>query len=85
MERVYIIHRQDGNNQIIKASEAIQNAMEQERDGVKPTYKYRVSDDIPAGWLIWSTWEDGAGVVCKRPEDGKYIILTGWQGEFAFV
>ena len=82
MERNYLIHRK-GDNLILSASEVIQNAQEQEKEGVKPSYKH-FALDVP-GWLVWSTWEDGAGVVYKRPEDGKYIIVTGWQGEFTLV
>ena len=82
MERRYIIHR-DSGNLILAASEIIQNAQEQEKAGLKPCYKH-FALDVP-GWLVWSTWHDGAGVVYKRPEDGKYIIVTGWQGEFTFV
>lgn len=37
----------------------------------------------PAGWLIWSTFEDGCGVVYRR-SDGKMIVVTGWQGEFCY-
>lgn len=35
------------------------------------------------GWLIWSTWEDGAGVVVPR-DDGKLVLLTGWQSNLAY-
>ena len=88
IERSFIIHRHDGRNQLIKEAEAIQNAQEQERDGVKPMYSYldpRTRERItPPGWLVWSTYADGAGVVYKRPEDGKYIVVTGWQAYFSF-
>ena len=82
MDRNYLIHRKEGNL-ILSASEIIENAKSQESDGVKPCFKH-FALDVP-GWLVWSTWHDGAGVVYKRPEDGKYIIVTGWQGEFTFV
>ena len=83
-KRVFIIHRSNGENLIIKESDAIENAKQQERQGIRPAYKCNIVDGIPAGWLVWSTYEDGAGVVHKRA-DGKYILLTGWQGEFTFV
>lgn len=82
MQEVYIIHTKDGNR-VLKHSEVIENAKEQEKAGLKPSYKH-FALDVP-GWLVWSTWEDGAGVVYKRPEDGKYIVVKGWQGEFTFV
>lgn len=84
MESTYIIHTKEGT-QVLKASEIIRNAQEQEKKGIRPSFKYNMIDAIPAGWLVWSTWEDGAGVVYKRPEDGKYIIIKGWQGEFTCV
>lgn len=88
MERVYTIHRASGCNLTIKTSEAIQNAMDQEKEGIKPMfswYNWKKHERVtPAGWLVWSTYQDGAGVVYKRPEDGKYIVVTGWQGDFMY-
>ena len=87
MERTFLIHTKDGNK-VLKESEIIANAQEQERAGIAPHlcfYGKDTSDIItPAGWLVWSTWDDGAGVVYKR-NDGKYIIVTGWQGEFVSI
>lgn len=84
MERNYLIHTRDGNK-VLTAAEIIQNALEQEAAGIEPLYRYahyKTREPItPPGWLVWSTWDDGAGVVYRR-EDGKMIIITGWQGEF---
>lgn len=88
MEQVYIIHKADKTSLIIKHSEAIQNALDQEAAGIKPEYKlrdYKTGKAItPPGWLIWSTLEDGAGVAHRRESDGKMILLTGWQGDFIY-
>ena len=81
MKRTFLLHTRDGNK-VITEAEAIQNAQEQEAAGIEPRYSSRLAPDMPPGWLVWSTWEDGAGVVYKRPENGTYFILTGWQGEF---
>lgn len=84
MERNYLIHTRDGNK-VLTAAEIIANALEQEAAGIKPHLSYadpKTREPItPPGWLVWSTWDDGAGVVYRR-EDGKMIIVTGWQGEF---
>lgn len=82
----YIIHLQTGNR-IITEEEAIANAEEQKAKGIKPHYvlfdgdkKEKLSNP---GWLIWSTWEDGVGVVVPR-DDGKFVLLTGWHSDFAY-
>lgn len=75
----YIIHLQTGNR-IITEEEAIANAEEQKAKGIKPHYvlfdgdkKEKLSNP---GWLIWSTWEDGAGVVVPR-DDGTDMLKSG--------
>jgi hypothetical protein len=85
-ERTFIIRLKTGNK-IITESEAIANAEEQKAKGIKPHYvlfdgdkKEKLSNP---GWLIWSTWEDGAGVVVPR-DDGKLVLLTGWQSNLAY-
>lgn len=87
MEKSYLIHTKEGNK-VFTADEIISNAKEQEAKGIKPAYafldaKYE-KPILPAGWLVWSTWDDGCGVVYKR-SNGDYIIVTGWQSEFAFI
>lgn len=84
MERMYTIHTKNGTK-TLTAAEIIENAKEQERQGIKPSYFFygkNTSDRItPSGWLIWSTYKDGCGV-CYPTGNGKYGIVTGWQGEF---
>ena len=80
-------HRKDGSAVFATDTEIIENALQQERDGIKPHYSfydYKNKKTItPKGWLAWSLWE-GCGVVYRR-EDGKMVIVTGRQGEFAYV
>lgn len=75
----YILHFASGNK-IISEKEAIANAIKQKNSGVTPLYKRSGSD--ARGWLVWSTFEDGAGVVFQR-EDGSAYVSTGWQGDFS--
>lgn len=85
-ERTYIIRLKTGNK-IITESDAIVNAEDQKVQGVAP--HYTLFDNIKKeklsnpGWLVWSTWQDGAGVVVPR-DDGKMVLLTGWQSDFAY-
>lgn len=86
MERSWVIHKRGGNI-LLKESEAIENAMEQKVAGIKPMYRRAYKENgkteyLPAGWLVWSTWIDGCGVVYPRKSDGKMIVCTGWQGDF---
>lgn len=85
-ERIYFLHLKTGNR-IITESEAIANAEEQKAKGIKPHFVLydRLHDEklsLP-GWLIWSTWDYGVGVVVPR-DDGKMVVLTGWQSDFAY-
>ena len=87
MERTFIIKRQNKPNLILKESEIIENALQQEAEGIEPHYSfydYKSREAItPAGWLIWSTLS-GCGV-CYRRTDGKMIIVTGMQGDFCYM
>lgn len=83
--RAYILHLKDGNRLVTEA-EAIQEAERQEKAGTVPRYAwrdYKTGEPItPPGWLVWSKYADGCGVVYRR-SDGKMILVTGWQGDFA--
>lgn len=83
--RKYLIHTQNGT-QIFTEKEIINNAMEQREKGVKPAYHHTYiiegkREVMPAGWLVYSTFEDGCCIVYPREKDGKLVIFTGWQGE----
>ena len=85
--RKFLIHTKNGN-QIITEEEAIKNAQDQENSGLVPAYSFydsRKNETItPPGWLIWSTYEDGCGVV-YRGTGGSFHLVTGWQGDFIFI
>ena len=80
-------HKKDGSVVFATDAEIIENAMQQERDGIKPHYSfydYKKKEQVtPAGWLVWSLW-DGCGVVYRR-DDGKMVIISGVQGDFCCV
>lgn len=86
-EMNYIIKARNGSK-LYTAEQIIENAKEQERSGVRPSFAwmdYKTGTaSTPPGWLVWSTM-DGCGVVYRRKSDGKYIIATGWQCDFIFI
>ena len=86
-ENNYVLHTRDGV-QIVTEYQAINNALEQEKSGITPRYvfrDYKTGENItPPGWLAWSTFSDGFGVVYRRP-DGKMIVTTGFPGDFCII
>ena len=88
MERSFFIRLNDGTTKIIRESEAIENALKQEAEGIEPHYSffdYKTREAVTApGWLIWSTLADGCGVVYRR-SDKKMIVTTGFQGDFCYI
>ena len=88
MEEVYILHRKGCAAELVTAKQAIKNALEQEESGIIPRYAfrdYKTGESVtPPGWLIWSTYADGCGVVYRR-NDGKMIITTGMPGDFCMI
>ena len=87
MERSFILHLKN-ENKLITEADAFREADRQEKAGISPRYAWRdgkTGEPItPPGWLVWSTYADGVGVVYRR-SDGKAIILTGWQGDFCCI
>lgn len=81
----YILHAKSGNI-LISEADAIAEARKQEKSGVAPAFSwrdYKTGEKVtPPGWLVWSTYEDGCGVVYRR-SDGKMVLVTGWQGDFS--
>lgn len=86
-ERKYILHTRNGV-ELVTESQAIENALQQEKAGIQPLYCWydsKAGENVtPPGWLVWSTWADGCGVVYRR-HDGKMILITGMQGDFCIV
>lgn len=86
-ENNYVLHTKTGV-ELVKELQAVNNALEQEKSGISPRYAfrdYKTGENLtPPGWLVWSTWADGCGVVYRR-RDGKMILITGMQGDFCIV
>lgn len=86
-ENNYVLHTKTGV-ELVKELQAVNNALEQEKSGISPRYAfrdYKTGENLtPPGWLVWSTWADGCGVVYRR-RDGKMILITGMQGDFCTV
>lgn len=85
--RSYILHLKN-ENKLVTEAEAIREAERQEKNGTRPAYAWRdckTGEQItPPGWLVWSTYADGCGVVYRR-SDGKMILATGWHGDFTCI
>lgn len=88
MKNIFLIRLNDDTVKIIRESEAIENALKQEAEGIAPHYAffdYKEHKALTApGWLVWSTKTDGCGVVYRR-SDGKMILTTGLQGDFCYI
>lgn len=82
----YILHTAK-KDIIVTEADAFAEAERQEKSGVCPAYAwrdYKTGEKLTApGWLVWSTYADGCGVVYRR-SDGKMILVTGWQGDFVY-
>lgn len=83
----YCGRQKNGKALLLTDDEIINNALEQEKSGIKPHYAfydYKNHEKVtPAGWLVWSLRDGGCGVVYRR-KDGKMIITTGLQGDFCY-
>ena len=83
----YIIGTKDRENIIISDKEVVENAISQEKDGIKPHYcfyDHKNKEKVtPAGWLVWSSLNYGCGVVYRR-SDGEMIVCTGIQSDFCY-
>lgn len=80
-------HRKNGSSVLATRDQIIENALQQEREGIEPHYcfyDYKRKEKVtPPGWLVWSL-NDGCGIVYRR-KDGKMIILQGMQGDFCYI
>lgn len=86
-ENNYVLHTKNGVV-LVTESQAINNALDQEKSGVIPHYSfrdYKTGEKLtPPGWIVWSTFADGCGVVYRR-SDGKMIVTAGFQGDFVVI
>lgn len=80
-------HRKDGTALHATDTEIIENALQQEKEGIEPHYcfyDYKKKEPVTApGWLVWSLY-DGCGVVYRR-NDGEMIIVSGVQSDFCYI
>lgn len=83
----YIVCIKNGRNILTSKKGIIENALEQKKQGTKPHYSfydYKNHEKVtPPGWLVWSSFSYGCGVVYRRA-DGKMIVCTGVQGDFCY-
>lgn len=83
----YCGRQKSGKALLLTDDEIINNALEQEKSGIKPHYCFydykEKKATTPPGWLIWSLNNGGCGIVYRR-KDGKIIIVTGLQGDFCY-
>lgn len=86
--KYYIVGVRKGAVMTVSEKEIVENALWQEKQGIKPSYAwYDRKTKQPCynlGWLVWSDWNYGCGVVYRR-DDGKMVITTGVQGDFCCV
>lgn len=86
---LHIIGTNRNSKRVITATEEeiINNALNQEEQGIEPHYAwidYQTRKPLtPLGWLVWSSWDYGCGIVYRR-EDGKMILTTGVQCDFGY-
>lgn len=87
-EKLHLIGEKNGTILTATESEIINNALQQEKSGVNPHfafYDYKNQQPVTnKGWLVWSSINHGCGVVYRR-NDGKMVIVTGVQGDFAYM
>ena len=87
-EKLYLIGEKNGTILTATESEIINNALQQEKDGINPHFAfYDYKNQRPVtnkGWLVWSSFNHGCGVVYRR-HDGKMVIVTGVQSDFAYM
>lgn len=71
---------------VCELPEAIQSQILQ--DGIKPHFAWwDYKNQRPVtnkGWRVWASVNHGCGVVYRR-HDGKMVIVTGVQGDFAYM
>lgn len=86
--RVHVIGEKNGKCITITVKEILDNALRQERIGISPHYVFWDYENQKAittpGWMIWTSYNHGCGVVYRR-KDGKMVLLTGMQGDFAYM
>ena len=86
---LYVIHPQGKPAQAYSAEDLVRNAQEQRNAGYMPRYRQIINAERREyscpGYLVYSTFQDGAAVVVLDAAGNAAQILTGPQGDFAFM
>lgn len=86
---LYVIHPQGKPAQAYSAEDLTRNAREQRSAGYMPRYRQIINAErreySRPGYLVYSTYQDGAAVVVLDAAGNAAQILTGPQGDFAFM
>ena len=86
---LYVIHPQGRPAQAYSAEDLARNAQEQRNAGYMPRYRQIISAErreySRPGYLVYSTIRDGAAIVILDEAGNAAQILTGPQGDFAFM
>lgn len=86
---LYVIHPQGKPAQAYSAEDLTRNAQEQRSAGYMPRYRQIINAErreySRPGYLVYSTFQDGAAVVVLDEAGNAAQVLTGPQGDFAFM
>lgn len=86
---LYVIHPQGKPAQAYSAEDLARNAQEQRSAGYMPRYRQIINAErreySRPGYLVYSTYQDGAAVVVLDAAGNAAQILTGPQGDFTFT
>ena len=86
-ERILLGHNREGRPVWATRKDIYNNALGQEASGMKAHYSFydykTLKTLTPPGFLVWSL-TDYCGIVYRRPEDNKLILITGVQGDFVY-
>lgn len=85
---VYIIHPHGQPAQVLTGEDLARNAREQRAAGIAPAYRFiydfKRNEYSRPGYLVYSTYHDGACIVILDATGNAMQIIRGWQGEFCF-
>ena len=86
---LYVIHPQGKPAQAYSAEDLARNAQEQRAAGYMPRYRQIINAErreySRPGYLVYSTYQDGTAAVILDEAGNAAGILTGPQGDFAFM
>ena len=82
-----VIHTKENGIMILTETDILKNALQQKRQGIKPHYCYNFGKGELSrpGFLVYSTFSDGAGVYVLNADETGGILIKGWKGEFQYI